>query len=118
MAIGDNKVFLVPSNRFDAMFVWDLSTGGPWTTMTAPYDENPGSTGAAWVRLPLPADMNCDGVVNGEDIQGFVLALLDPGTYATTAPGWDCTLINADVNVDGARDELDIIPFVEALLGE
>src|SRR5262249_31525806 len=32
------------------------------------------------------ADMNCDGVVDGDDIEGFVLALIDPTAYAVMYP--------------------------------
>jgi hypothetical protein len=44
--------------------------------------------------------------------------LTDPATYSSTAPGWDCTILNADVNIDGARDLQDIAPFVQLLIGE
>jgi hypothetical protein len=120
MAIGNNKVYLVPSNQFPSMYVYDLAQGpgGTWQAMTGPFPSaNPGNTGVAWVILPKPGDMNCDGVVDGRDIQGFVLALTDPATYSSTAPGWDCTLLNADVNLDGARNGQDIAPFVQLLIG-
>jgi hypothetical protein len=117
MAIGDNKVYLVPDNQ-SIMYVWDLSTAGPWVAMTHPYSSNPGGTGcAAWVTLPKPGDMNCDGVVDIADIAGFALALVDAATYSSTAPGWDCTLLNADVNLDGARNGQDVAPFVQLLIG-
>ena len=63
----------------------------------------------------IPGDMNCDGAVNFDDINPFVLALSDP-------PGWhaaypDCNLLNGDVNGDGAVDFQDINPFVALLSG-
>lgn len=121
LAVGDNKVYVVPSNQYPNMYVYDLAQGigGTWQAMTGPFSTaNPGGTGAAWVTLPKPGDLNCDGLVDGQDIQGFVLALVDPAAYSGTAPGWDCTLLNADVNLDGARNELDIAPFVQVLIGE
>ena len=62
----------------------------------------------------LPGDMNCDGTVDPADIDGFVLALLDPAGYATAYP--NCDLNNADLNGDGSNDGADIQPFVAALL--
>jgi hypothetical protein len=61
-----------------------------------------------------PGDMNCDGVIDGRDIQAFVLALTDPTGYANTYPG--CDILNADVNGDGGNDEQDIDPFVRLVI--
>jgi hypothetical protein len=59
-------------------------------------------------------DMNCDGVVNFDDIDPFVLALSDPNAYQTSYP--NCNLLNGDCNHDGAVNFDDIDAFV-ALLG-
>jgi len=60
-------------------------------------------------QAPPACDTNCDGSVNGQDIQGFIEALLsgipDP-----------CSPCNSDVNGDDSIDELDIEPFVAGLL--
>lgn len=61
----------------------------------------------------LPADMNCDGLINSFDIDGFVLALSNPAAYAATYP--DCNINNADVNGDGLVNSFDIDPFVVCL---
>ncbi|MCG3125362.1 MAG: hypothetical protein CHACPFDD_00180 [Phycisphaerae bacterium] len=61
-----------------------------------------------------PGDMNCDGSVNGFDVDGFVLALSDPAGYATQYP--DCDIDNGDVNADGSVNGFDVDGFV-ALLG-
>jgi hypothetical protein len=58
----------------------------------------------------LVGDLNCDGVVNGFDIDPFVIALSDPSGYAAQFP--DCDRLLADVNGDGAVDGFDIDPFV------
>jgi hypothetical protein len=60
-------------------------------------------------------DMNCDGVVNGFDIDPFVQALTDPAAYAKAYP--DCDRLLADINGDGNVDGFDIDPFVELLTG-
>ncbi len=59
-------------------------------------------------------DMNCDGVVNFDDINPFVLALSDPLGYTTTYP--NCNLLNGDCNFDQTVDFDDINCFV-ALFG-
>ena len=42
----------------------------------------------------LPGDLNCDGHVDFDDINPFVLALSDPAGYEAAYPG--CHLLNAD----------------------
>jgi lysophospholipase L1-like esterase len=58
-------------------------------------------------------DLNCDGAVNAFDIEGLVLALLDPAGYAQRYPTCDLNL--ADLNGDGAVDAFDIEPFIELM---
>ena len=84
-------------------------TGGFWPAPTPPFP---------------PGDMNCDGAVNGQDIDGFILVLL-----ATDAPiyadyhAWGgivklpCNAFNGDMNGDGNVNGQDIDGFVAALLG-
>jgi hypothetical protein len=61
-------------------------------------------------------DLNCDGLVNGYDIDPFVLALTDPAAYAEQWP--DCDYMLGDVNGDGAVNGYDIDPFVGLLTGQ
>jgi hypothetical protein len=63
----------------------------------------------------LAGDMNCDGQVNGYDIDPFVQALTDPAGFRGEFP--DCSADNADINHDGSIDGLDIDPFVRLLTG-
>ncbi|MBU0638930.1 MAG: dockerin type I repeat-containing protein [Planctomycetes bacterium] len=63
---------------------------------------------------PIKGDVNCDGAVNGFDIDAFVLALDDPTTYEASFPL--CDIRTADVNDDGSVNGFDIDAFV-ALLG-
>jgi serine protease AprX len=60
-------------------------------------------------------DLNCDGSVNGYDIDPFVLALTDPAAYAQTYA--DCDYMLADCNGDGSVNGYDIDPFVLLLTG-
>jgi len=61
-------------------------------------------------------DVNCDGTIDGFDIQPFVLALTNPGEYANQYP--DCDLRHADCDGNGVVDGFDIQPFVELLTGK
>ncbi|MCG3125371.1 MAG: hypothetical protein CHACPFDD_00189 [Phycisphaerae bacterium] len=63
----------------------------------------------------IPGDLNCDGSVDGFDIDPFVLALTDPVGYADQHP--DCDRFAADMNADGSVNGFDIDPFVAALGG-
>ncbi|MBU0638414.1 MAG: hypothetical protein KKB50_06075 [Planctomycetes bacterium] len=61
-------------------------------------------------------DLNCDGRVDGFDIDAFVLALTDPLIYYAAHPDCDASL--GDLNGDGDVNGFDIDPFVEALAGK
>jgi hypothetical protein len=107
--------------------VGDGSTGAspPWSTAwredRAVYYSG-GNIGflqlTANMALCLPqqqvlGDLNCDGEVNGYDIDPFVLALTDPSAYDEQLA--DCDYMLADCNQDGAVNGYDIDPFVELL---
>lgn len=62
------------------------------------------------------ADMNCDGVKDGMDIEPFVVALEDAEMYSACWPG--CDRMRADMNFDGRLNNFDINGFVDCLLGE
>lgn len=62
-----------------------------------------------------PGDMNCDGAVNGDDLQGFVQALLDPVTYRLAHPS--CVLKNGDFDGDHTVTPNDLGGFVALLTG-
>lgn len=62
----------------------------------------------------LLGDLNCDGLVNFDDVNPFVLAISDPAAYAVQYP--DCNLMNGDCDGSGQVDFGDINAFV-ALLG-
>lgn len=62
----------------------------------------------------IPGDANCDAIVNFEDIDPFVLAVIDVSIYEAQYP--DCPLANVDVDGNGEVDFNDIDPFVDALL--
>ena len=67
------------------------------------------------VTLPTPGDPNCDGVLNFNDINPFVLALSDPNGYQQQFPG--CSILSADCNGDCVVNFDDINPFVALLSG-
>ncbi|MCG3129040.1 MAG: hypothetical protein CHACPFDD_03949 [Phycisphaerae bacterium] len=69
-------------------------------------------TGSAACGL---GDLNCDGSVNGFDVEPFVQALSDPPSYAVEHSNCDSAL--ADVNGDGSLNGFDIDGFVGLLGG-
>jgi hypothetical protein len=67
--------------------------------------------------LPTPClgDLNCDGVINFDDINPFVLAMTDPVAYIAAYP--DCDRMLGDIDGDGYVTFHDINPFVALLTG-
>jgi hypothetical protein len=80
------------------------------------HENGQGILGDTWeYGVPGPGDMNCDGALDGADIDPFFLALGDPAAWQAAFPG--CTLINGDINNDGEVDGFDIEPFFKLLEG-
>jgi hypothetical protein len=110
---------------------WETPVVGQWFPVSARWDSGAATTAVITIIdlsvewdgndpalddlwLDLLGDMNCDGLVNFDDINPFVLALSDPTGYQQQYP--TCNILNGDCNSDGAVDFDDINPFV-ALLG-
>ncbi len=72
---------------------------------------------ALYGNVPLPGggDMNCDGVTDFDDINPFVMALVDLPLYLALYP--ECNHRNGDLNLDGHFNFGDINPFVALLVG-
>ncbi len=64
-----------------------------------------------------PGDMNCDGMLDLDDVDPFALALIDPDAYQNGI-GAGCFLSRADVNQDTFINGLDVEKFVELLSGQ
>ena len=96
-----------------ALGVWDdaLYVGGNFTLAGGTSTQGM----AAWQGCPAfePGDVNCDGSIDGFDIEPFLLALFDPDEYAIQFP--DCDINTADINEDGSINAFDIEPFLELL---
>jgi len=118
--------FLAPSEPGDYTFRLDEGVVNVITTVSTPPAFSPVEP-ATTLYAPqsisftvgstvILADMNCDTVVNGLDIDGFVLALIDQLAYAEKYPS--CNIMAADVNEDTFIDENDIGPFVAELLSQ
>lgn len=67
------------------------------------------------LRRLARGDLNCDGALDGADIDPFFLALGRPMAYQSAFPTCDPTL--GDMNADGALNGADIDPFFAALGG-
>ena len=104
----------VANNQANVYIRWTMgTTDGSWTYCGWNIDDV-AIYGLAPSPPDTPGDLNCDGAVNFDDINQFVLALTDPESYFATFPA--CNIWRADVNQDGVVDFDDINPFV-ALLG-
>jgi hypothetical protein len=77
--------------------------------------------GGFWAAPPIPctqfipADCNCDGVIDNGDIAAFALALVDQLAYETAHPACN-RLCVSDLNLDGETDGLDVGLFVNCRL--
>ncbi len=77
-------------------------------------------TGGFWAFIATEqgemflGDLNCDGVVDVNDIAPFVLALTDPDNY--TMQYQECCINLADMNEDESVNGSDIQGFVGLLL--
>ncbi|MEW6249681.1 MAG: CHRD domain-containing protein [Planctomycetota bacterium] len=116
--IGEGGLARILDVSFPEQFIPALAGGDTYLTletMRYPRGEIRGQIG----RAPPPqyqiGDLNCDGVVDFEDINPFVLALSDPQGYMRAFP--QCTLMAGDINGDGRVDFEDINPFVALLAG-
>jgi hypothetical protein len=70
---------------------------------------------AAFFSLYDRGDLNCDGSIDFDDINPFVLILTDPALWVATYP--DCPFVVGDINADGTVDFADINPFVALFSG-
>ena len=91
----------------DGLTFWanhEYAQGNSWITWVAGF-----VTAAPFFK----GDMNCDGAINGADIDPFFLALGDPAAYALQFP--NCDVLNGDMNGDGALNGGDIDLFFDCL---
>ncbi len=70
--------------------------------------------GAYEFGASIRGDLNCDGLVNFDDVDGFALAVSNPEGYWQRNP--DCTREMADIDEDGVVGFTDINPFIDLLL--
>jgi hypothetical protein len=85
---------------------------GPWSPA---HSGEVASVIVLGTRVSLRGDLNCDGALNFDDVNAFVLALSDPAGYRAAYP--TCGYLLADINADGAVTFDDIDPFVAILSG-
>jgi murein tripeptide amidase MpaA len=105
------------NNQPNVKLRWTLgTTDGAWTYCGWNIDDV-----KIWANDPngcptTPGDLNCDGLVDFDDINPFVLAVSDPAAYLAAYP--TCNILNGDCNGDGIVDFDDINPFVVLLSGQ
>lgn len=65
------------------------------------------------LRSALIGDLDCDGNVNGADIQSLVLILTDQAAYSLLHP--NCDAMRADLDLNGLIDMNDVPRFLDIL---
>jgi hypothetical protein len=112
VAFWENPVagqwFLVPA-------IWDAcsATTAVITVVDLSVEWNGNDPALDDLWLALLGDMNCDGRVDFDDINPFVMAVSDPvGYHAQYA---SCNILNGDFSDDGSVNVVDINPLVELL---
>lgn len=80
---------------------------------------NPTNVTLTVLSMPQMGDLNCDGFINGRDIDGFVLAATGtpPDFNEYTARYSNCNPALGDLNGTGTVDPLDVVPFVSLFMG-
>lgn len=93
----------------------DIAADGTISVVGSAYNSTVDRSEAVWWHTVAvhPGDLNCDGVVDFDDISPFVLALSDPAGYTAAYP--NCNVLNGDCNGDGFVDFNDINSFVTLL---
>jgi len=108
---------LFPAQQYDAgdipwcVAVGDLN-GDEWLDLAA-ANWSSDNVSVLLNQRPMLGDLNCDGNVDFDDIDLFVLALTSPAAYYGKYP--TCNWFNADCNCDGKVNFDDIDPFVAFL---
>ncbi|MBU0639858.1 MAG: hypothetical protein KKB50_13400 [Planctomycetes bacterium] len=103
--------FVTPT---DAVRVCFVTADQPENSVTEAAMDDFCVLSVGYEALYARGDANCNGKVDGFDIDAFVLALTDHAAYGGAYP--DCDVNIADVNLDGEVDSCDIEPFVELLI--
>jgi plastocyanin len=114
------KDTLIHDGRFDSglmnrgdVFEFHFVDPGEYWYWCVPHGSS--MQGVVYVvpRRPCLGDMNCDGGIDFDDIDPFVLALVSPEDYAVAYP--DCNVLNGDTDQDGDVDFDDIDELIELL---
>ncbi len=89
-----------------------------WFFSPGNFQEKTNDVGLVLSGLPggVPGDMNCDGRLDGGDIDPFFIALGDPAIWCSQFCPF-CNLSNGDMNGDGQVNGADIDPFFACLVG-
>jgi hypothetical protein len=102
--------------------IYDVDGDGYYNDPTSQYYDNTKSADEAYsVALYITSgcvrgDENGDGLVNSQDIDGFVQALFDPSGWELAHPDQDLACSN-DMTGDGLVNSQDIDGFVSLLFG-
>lgn len=102
---------------FTSLRHWDESSQGTWAVHFVDPDPFHSTTVHDFELrvhgVGISGDLNCDGAINHQDVDAFLVALRGSSTYKDQYP--DCDWSRADLDNSGGVDYFDIAPFVAAL---
>ncbi len=113
VALGSGTVTF--ADRFAVDTTATFSTAGDYVLRLTADDGFVASSDTMSVTVYGRGDTNCDGVVDFDDIDSFVVALSGAAAYAAGYP--NCLWLTADCNADGTVNFDDIDAFVATLGG-
>ncbi len=113
LTIADTIVDVAAELELDGEMVHPENTAVPGAPALPSGDGLPGGVAELTFAVSVPGDLNCDGLLDADDIDPFVLALSGPDAYNAGFPG--CSRMLGDIDGNGQVDFDDIDPFVAAL---
>ncbi len=106
-------------NRMISLVDAELNDDGKITGQNGPGIAVAIGSDYSLIQSRVRGDFNLDSVINGQDINPFVSALLDPNAFAAALPDLAASdlAVIGDFNNDGLFNGQDINGFVAKLLG-
>lgn len=106
-------------NRMISLVDAELNDDGKVTGQNGPGIAVAAGSDYSLIQSRVRGDFNLDSAINGQDINPFVSALLDPNTFAASLPDLAASDLGVigDFNNDGLFNGQDINGFVSKLLG-
>ena len=106
--LRDGELYQLTDDRFVADYVHSINRDGEVAWQRGIVGSN-----IMYLRRFELGDLNCDGMIDHDDVAAFLLALFDRVAYDNAHPHCDPML--ADIDGNAIVDALDIEPFIDLL---